>query len=206
MPRTNTAVATISQQLAATTRVWLDETFPFDAHARVEWDTEDGPASSVASVTVEMRRRRVYEVSLSWTLDTPPDDVIALVREVCIEDDYEAHGCFAGHETSSAMFGAAEEGERYAAFREAMERAYEVKRATLCKAGQDHDYLRHHATDQEWSALEYVGQQSDDVETIELRNCACHSTLCRVVARVVERQDGAGNVTYRAPIAAGAVR
>lgn len=127
MLSTNTAAATISQQLAATTRVWLDETFPFDAHARVEWDTEHGPASSVASVTVEMRRRRVYEVSLSWTLDTPPDDVIALVREVCIEDDYEAHSCFAGHETSSAMYGAAEESERYAPWRVAADAAFAAK-------------------------------------------------------------------------------
>jgi hypothetical protein len=139
--------------LAATTKVWLDETFPYDRSCvRVEWQTDHGPASSVATITIEQRRRRIYDVSLSWTLDTPPDDVERLVREVCIEREEEraAHGCFAGYETSSAMYGAAEEGERYAAWREAMEKAYE--------------------------------------------------------GRVVEIQDGAGNVTYRAPIAAGTVR
>lgn len=112
------------QQLSATTRVWLDETFPYDAKVRVEWATEHGPASSVASLTVELRRRRVYDVSLLWTLDAPPDDVERLVREVCIEDEYVSHSCFAGYETSSAMYGAAEEGERYAAWRDAMAAAF----------------------------------------------------------------------------------
>ena len=51
----------------------------------------------------------------------------------------------------------------------------------ICSAGHDHDELR--ADDTAWSQLEYVGIQSDEVETIEMRNCACHSTLCRVVPK-----------------------
>lgn len=30
---------------------------------------------------------------------------------------------------------------------------------------------------EEWTALQFVGDQIDDVETIELRNCTCGSTI-----------------------------
>lgn len=31
---------------------------------------------------------------------------------------------------------------------------------------------------QEWNLLRYVGRQADDVETLEMRDCTCGSTLC----------------------------
>jgi hypothetical protein len=55
----------------------------------------------------------------------------------------------------------------------------------LCRAGHDHAALK---TGIGWSSLEYVGTQrvpaGDDgpAYALEMRNCACHSTLCRVVA------------------------
>ena len=36
-------------------------------------------------------------------------------------------------------------------------------------------------TAHEWSLLESVGRMSDNVETIELRNCPCGSTIATVV-------------------------
>ena len=52
----------------------------------------------------------------------------------------------------------------------------------LCRAGRDHAALK---SGIDWSSLEYVGTQrvpaSDDgpAYTLEMRNCECHSTLCR---------------------------
>lgn len=36
-------------------------------------------------------------------------------------------------------------------------------------------------TAHEWSLLESVGRMSDEVETLELRNCPCGSTIATVV-------------------------
>lgn len=33
----------------------------------------------------------------------------------------------------------------------------------------------------EWVALEYVGVMSDEVESLELRNCTCGSTVAQVI-------------------------
>jgi hypothetical protein len=37
----------------------------------------------------------------------------------------------------------------------------------------------------QWRELQYVGAQADDVETLELRNCPCGSTIAVVVEQAV---------------------
>ena len=92
------------------------------------------------------------------------------------------------------------DGERYCV---ACARQFDVDlaedQASLCKAGIDHAAAKRNEA--LWQTFEYVGQHSDEVETIEMRNCRCGSTLARVIATVTERQDGAGRVTYQREVA-----
>jgi hypothetical protein len=37
----------------------------------------------------------------------------------------------------------------------------------------------------QWRELQYVGAQVDDIETLELRNCPCGSTIAVVVEQAV---------------------
>lgn len=58
---------------------------------------------------------------------------------------------------------------------------------------------RHHASD--WLRLKYVGVQSDDVESLELRNCRCGTTLAVVIhahAPVARAGIYTGRVWYQA--------
>ena len=54
-----------------------------------------------------------------------------------------------------------------------------------CKAGVNHEAVK--ADDAAWSLLKHVGFQhveayeDEPAYTLEIRNCACHSSLCRVV-------------------------
>ena len=51
----------------------------------------------------------------------------------------------------------------------------------LCAEGVDHEAAK---TSPAWESLEYVGHQptyDDDGSELEMRNCACHSTLCKLV-------------------------
>lgn len=60
----------------------------------------------------------------------------------------------------------------------------------LCPAGRDHESL--HSSDEAWSALAYVGRchmpadETGPAETLELRNCSCHSTIARVLPSTAE--------------------
>lgn len=117
------------QQLAATTRVWVEDAPSFGKlRARVEWQSDHGPATSVVCFRADYRRGRYLIEGVDWVYDEPPDDVCALVREVVEEEAQTAHGCFAGYETSSEMHDAID-AERYAPFMAAMLAAYEAQKA-----------------------------------------------------------------------------
>lgn len=57
-----------------------------------------------------------------------------------------------------------------------------VKVTELCAAGVDHAAVKESPA---WQQLAYVGRQNtydEENNELELRNCACHSTLCKLVA------------------------
>lgn len=57
-----------------------------------------------------------------------------------------------------------------------MEAAPQFPKICTC-CGKSHDAAA-------WKALEFVGTWGDSVETLELRNCQCHSTIAVVLGVV----------------------